>query len=56
MGELGKSRGHLQTLAEDDLLALKADVFGPFDEAGKVSAGLDILAYTHNMITLDQLS
>lgn len=33
VGELSDGRGNLQTLVEDDLLTLKTDVFGPFDEA-----------------------
>lgn len=43
--ELSDSRGNLETLAEDDLLALKADVFGPFDETSQVGLGLNVLAY-----------
>lgn len=42
--ELGDGRGHLEALVEDDLLALQADVFGPLDEAGQVTDGLDVLA------------
>ena len=42
--KLSDGGGDLETLVEDDLLALKADVFGPFDEAGKISAMLDVLA------------
>ena len=42
--ELGDGRGHLEALVEDDLLALQADIFGPLDEAGQVTDGLDVLA------------
>lgn len=45
MGELGDSRGDLEALAEDDLLALKADIFGPLDKAGKIGLVLDVLTY-----------
>jgi hypothetical protein len=45
MRELGNGGGNLETLVEDDLLALKADVFGPLDEAGQVGLGTDVLAY-----------
>lgn len=44
--ELGNGRGDLETLVEDNLLALEADVFGPFDEASQVGLGADILANT----------
>ena len=43
--ELGNGRGDLETLAEDDLLALKADVFWPLHEACEVLLGLDVLAF-----------
>ena len=42
--ELGNGGGDFETLVEDDLLALKADVFGPLDEAGQVGLGADVLA------------
>ena len=42
--ELCNGGGDLETLAEDDLLALKADVFRPLDETGEVLHGLNILA------------
>jgi hypothetical protein len=45
VGELGNGRGDLQALAEDDLLALKADILGPLDETGEVSLGLNVLAF-----------
>ena len=32
----------LQSLQEDSLLTLDADVFGPLDEAGEISHGLDV--------------
>lgn len=37
-------RRDLETLAEDNLLALEADIFGPLDEAGEILLGLDVLA------------
>ncbi len=43
MSELSNGGRDLEALVQDDLLALKANVFGPFDEAGQVSLGLDIL-------------
>ena len=43
VGELSDGRGNLETLVQDDLLALKADVFRPFDETGQVGGRLDIL-------------
>jgi hypothetical protein len=42
---LGDGGGNLETLVEDDLLALKADVLGPLDEAGQVGLGADVLTY-----------
>ena len=42
--ELGDGRGHLEALAENDLLALKAHILGPLDEAGEVLLRLDVLA------------
>jgi hypothetical protein len=44
VGELSDGRGNLEALVQDDLLALQADVFGPLDEAGEVTGGLDVLA------------
>ena len=41
--ELCDSRRDLEALVEDDLLALKADIFRPFDEAGQVGLWLDVL-------------
>jgi len=46
--ELGNGGGDFETLVEDDLLALKADVFGPLDEAGQIGLGADVLAYKHD--------
>jgi len=43
MRELCNGRGDLQALVKNDLLALKADVFRPFDEASQVSPRTDIL-------------
>jgi len=37
--------GDLETLVKDNFLALETDVFGPFDEAGQVGLGADVLAY-----------
>ena len=45
VGELCNGRRDLETLAEDDLLTLKTDVFGPLDEAGQVGLGTNILTY-----------
>ena len=45
VGELSDGRGDLETLVEDNLLALKANIFGPLDEASQVGLGLDILTY-----------
>ena len=42
--ELSDGRGNLEALAEDDLLALKANILGPLDKAGEVLDGLDVLA------------
>ena len=41
--ELGDCRGYFQAEVEDFLLALETDVFGPFDHAREVAAGLDVL-------------
>ena len=42
--ELRDGRGHLETHAQNLLLALQLDIFGPLDEARQVPLGLDILA------------
>lgn len=44
--ELGDRRRDLQPHVEDLLLALKADILGPLDEAREVALGLDVLADT----------
>jgi hypothetical protein len=44
--ELGDRRRDLQAHVQDLALALQADVGGPFDEAGQVATGLDVLANT----------
>ena len=44
VGELGDGWGYFEAEVEDLLLALETYVFGPFDHAGEVAAGLDILA------------
>ena len=36
--------GHLQSLHQNSLLSLDADVLWPFDEAGEVTLGLDVSA------------
>ena len=42
VGELSDGRGDLETLVEDDALALEANVLGPLDEAGHVGLGADV--------------
>lgn len=42
--ELSDSRRNLETLVKDDLLALKANIFGPLDETGEIGLVLDVLA------------
>ena len=42
--ELGDSGWDLETLVQNNLLPLEADVFGPFDKTGEVSLGSDVLA------------
>jgi hypothetical protein len=46
VGELSNGGGNLETLVEDDLLALKTNIFRPLDEAGQVFLGLNILTNT----------
>jgi len=41
--ELGDRWGDLQAKVEDLLLALQANILGPFNHAGKVAPGLDVL-------------
>lgn len=48
VGELSDGGGNLQTLVQDNLLALKADIFGPLDEASQVGGGLNVLAWMHD--------
>jgi len=43
--ELGNGGWDLETLVQNDLLPLEADVFGPFDKTGEVSLGPDVLAW-----------
>jgi hypothetical protein len=43
--ELGNGGGNLQTLVEDNLLALETNIFGPFDKASEVTLVLNILAW-----------
>jgi hypothetical protein len=44
LGELVNRRRDLQTLLQDGLLTLEADVARPLDEAVQVTLGLDVLA------------
>jgi hypothetical protein len=44
--KLGNGGGNLETLTENDFLALQADIFGPLDEAGQVRFRADVLADT----------
>lgn len=44
--ELRDGGGDLEAHVQDLLLALKTDILGPLDEAGKVTLGLDVLADT----------
>ena len=44
MRKLGNCWWDLETFVQDDLLALKPNVFGPFHKTCKVSRGLDILS------------
>lgn len=52
VGELGDRWGDLEAEVQDLLLALKANILGPLDEAGQVALGLDILADTEVAGTL----
>jgi len=45
VGELGNGRGDFQALMEYDFLALKANIFGPFNKAGQVCPRANILTY-----------
>lgn len=42
LGELVDGGWNLKTLEKNAFLSLNADVFGPFDETGEVTDGLDI--------------
>lgn len=42
VGELSDGRGDLETLVEDDALALEENVLGPLDEAGHVGRGANV--------------
>ena len=44
VSERRDSRGDIETLSQDDLLALETNILGPLDEASKVGLGLDALA------------
>lgn len=44
VGKLSNGGRDLETLVEDDLLPLKADVFGPLDKPGQVSGRLNVLS------------
>ncbi len=44
VSELRDRRRNLETLVQDGLLALEADIFRPFHEASEVSLGTDVLA------------
>ena len=55
MGELREGRGDLEALVEDDLLALKADIFGPLDETGQVGLGLNVLTYRRSWISSSKI-
>jgi len=46
LGELVQCWGDLETLVQDLALALKTNVFGPLDIAGKILDGLDVLTDT----------
>lgn len=45
VGELSDGRGDLETLVEDDALALEANVLGPLDETGHVHLGADVTTW-----------
>jgi len=46
MRKLSNGGWDLETLVEDDFLALETNVFGPFDEASQVCLGTNVLTYT----------
>jgi hypothetical protein len=43
VGELGDCRRYFESLVQNDFLALKTNVFGPFDETRKIDFGTDVL-------------
>jgi hypothetical protein len=49
--ELRDGGRDFETLIEDDLLPLQADVFGPFDESGEVCFRTDILTCSTNLLS-----
>lgn len=50
MGELGDGRRDLETLVEDDLLALESDVLRPLHKPSQVRARADVLAYKDKIL------
>ena len=54
-GELVDAWGDLESLVKSLLLSLETDIFGPFDESGEISLGLDISSNTEVLcLLLDQ--
>jgi len=47
-----RSKTHLQSLVEDDLLSLQTDVLGPLDESGQVTLGRDITSDSERLGSL----
>ena len=45
MGELGNGRRDLETLVQDDFLALQTNIFRPLDEASQVCLRMDVLTW-----------
>ena len=45
MGELSNGRWDLETLVENDFLALETNVFRPLDEASQVCLGTNVLTW-----------
>ena len=45
MGKLGNGGWDLETLVEDDFLALETNVFRPLDEASQVRLRTDVLSW-----------
>lgn len=50
VGELGDGRRDLETLVEDDLLALESDVLRPLHKPSQVRARADVLAYKDKIL------